>query len=160
MLNHPFRFELARQFLEVSQLCDQTRHRGCRRYDERLEYVVLVAAGLFRDPACTAAVSALVAGPQLERGQVGDVGLPVLVDQVEHGIDRIGGAVWPGDGHGSYGERADTGNAGAGCDGQETTARRIDRRVCGWRAKHAISLGHLDSRPVWSGLGPTRELAS
>ena len=27
------------------------------------------------------------------------------------------------------------------------------RRVCGWRAKHAISLGHLDSCPRWLGLG-------
>jgi hypothetical protein len=24
-------------------------------------------------------------------------------------------------------------------------------RVCGWRAKHAVSLGHLDCRPFWLG---------
>ena len=33
--------------------------------------------------------------------------------------------------------------------GEETAARGIRgkcRRVCGWRAKHAVSLGHLDSQ--------------
>src|SRR5258708_37327066 len=30
-------------------------------------------------------------------------------------------------------------------------------RVCGWRAMHAISLGHLDSRPSWLGLEPGRK---
>ncbi len=43
-------------------------------------------------------------------------------------------------GHGSHGAGADT---GAGGNGEEATPRRIDRRVCGWRAMHAISSGHL-----------------
>jgi hypothetical protein len=32
-------------------------------------------------------------------------------------------------------------------------------RVCVWRAKHAISLGHVDYRPSWLGLEPGRKLA-
>jgi hypothetical protein len=34
---------------------------------------------------------------------------------------------------------------GSGCargNGQEVSPRRIDGRVCGWRAMHAVSLGH------------------
>ena len=31
------------------------------------------------------------------------------------------------------------------CTAEEAAARRIDRRVCGWRAMHAISLDHVDS---------------
>jgi hypothetical protein len=41
--------------------------------------------------------------------------------------------------------------------GEETAARGIRgkcRRVCGWRAKHAGSSGHLDLRPSWLGLEP------
>jgi hypothetical protein len=40
------------------------------------------------------------------------------------------------------GECAHTGGTGAGCNSEETSPVRIDRRVCGWRAKHAISSGH------------------
>jgi hypothetical protein len=36
--------------------------------------------------------------------------------------------------------------------------RRVDRRVCGWRVIHAISLGHLVSTPLWFGLEPGRKL--
>jgi hypothetical protein len=90
------------------------------------------------------AVSAFIAGLQIDRSDVGDVGGPVDLDQFEDGIDRAGGTGWGSGRHGSDGERANAGNAGAGRNGQETTSRRrIDRRVCGWRAKHAISSGHL-----------------
>jgi hypothetical protein len=33
-------------------------------------------------------------------------------------------------------------------------------RVYGWRAMHAVSLGHLDSRPLWLGLEPGRKVRS
>jgi hypothetical protein len=35
--------------------------------------------------------------------------------------------------------------------------RQFDRRVYGWRAMHAVSLGHLDSCPWWLGLEPGRK---
>jgi len=81
-------------------------------------------------------------------------GLPVLLD---HGLDRVG-PDWHGDGLGdvvrrrcSGGEATCPDEAGAGGDGEETAPgwiawrehELIDcRRVCGWRAKHAVSLGH------------------
>jgi hypothetical protein len=73
-----------------------------------------------------------------------DFGSPVCGDQRKGRIDRTRGGAGSGSGgHGSNGERADT---GADCNSQEMAPVR--RRVCGWRAKHAISLGHLDYRVV------------
>jgi len=88
---------------------------------------------------------------------MGNLGSPMCSNQRKRRIDRTGGAGWGARGHGGNGERADTGDAGAGRNGEETSPRRIDRRVCGWRAKHAISSGHLDLRPSWLGLEPGRK---
>jgi hypothetical protein len=70
-----------------------------------------------------------------------DVGRLLLGYHGEGRINRTGDAVWGGGGHGSHGQGAD---AGAGCNGEEMPPRRIYGRVCGWRAMHAVSLGHLD----------------
>jgi hypothetical protein len=44
-----------------------------------------------------------------------------------------------------------------GRNGQKMPPRRIYGRVCGWRAKHAVSLGH-GSELLWPGLEPGRKL--
>jgi len=74
---------------------------------------------------------------------MGDVGRQLLGYEGEGRIGSTCSAVWRGGGHGSHGEGADTGDARAGRNCEETSPRRVDcRRVCGWRAIHAISLDH------------------
>ena len=62
---------------------------------------------------------------------MGNLGSPVCGDQREGRIDRGG--------HGSYGEGADTGNAGAGGNGEETSPCLVD----GWGLIHGTSLERL-----------------
>jgi hypothetical protein len=65
---------------------------------------------------------------------MGLVSRQLLGDQGKGRINRTGGAVWGGGGHGSHSEGADTGDARAGRNCEETSPRRIYGRVCGWRA--------------------------
>jgi hypothetical protein len=97
------------------------------------------------------AVSALKAVLQLERSHVGGMSFSVGLDQIEHRIDRRYAC------EGSGGDGG--GNSAAGSDGKEATSVRIDRHVCGWRAKHAISLGHLDWRPFLARVRAGAEVA-
>jgi hypothetical protein len=59
------------------------------------------------------------------------------------------------DRHGNRGEAADADDAGAGGKGDKASPRRVDgvdcRRVYGWCAMHAISLGHWISVLYGSG---------
>src|SRR5260370_26766180 len=94
--------------------------------------------------------------------------LSVLLDHV---MDRI----WPdwhghglGDifGHRRCREAASPDGARDRGRGEESAPRRIDgrehhgmvycRRVCGWRAKHAVSLGHWILSPLWLRFEPVR----
>jgi hypothetical protein len=93
-------------------------------------------------------------------GRVIEASSSVDLDQGKH---RIRPAL-PGHGHGlGDGRRPRGGGKGASTDGacgsgrgEESSPRRIYRRVCGWRAKHAVSLGHGKPAP---GLEPGRKLA-
>ena len=79
---------------------------------------------------------------------VGDIGRQLLSNQGEGGIGSCCLSIRNGcsDRHGNRGEAADADDAGAGGKGDKASPRRVDgvdcRRVCGWRAKHAVSLGH------------------
>jgi hypothetical protein len=93
----------------------------------------------------TGPIASLKTVLQLERRHVGDMGLPVHLDQFEHGIDRGRQLGWD-----------HTGNGAAGCNGEETAAGRIP-----WR-EHGTFDGHLDcsrfsgclGRAASSGLAP------
>jgi hypothetical protein len=84
-----------------------------------------------------------------------------VVDWVDRRIANRRGA----DRHGDRGEAADADDAGAGGKGDKASPRRVDgsggvdcRRVYGWRAMHAVSLGH-ENASSWLGLEPGRKLA-
>jgi hypothetical protein len=109
------------------------------------------------------AVSALKAVLQLERSHVGDMSFSVGFDQTKHRV-RQGRRRWrDGDGRRNARRHRGGGKGGASTDGacdrgrgEETAPRWIAwrehygvgdcRRVYGWRAKHAVSLGHLGSQ--------------
>jgi hypothetical protein len=78
----------------------------------------------------------------------------MLLNGGEDGIARKNGAGW----NDRQGQGSASGSD-AGSGGEEIAARcgAGYGRVYGWRAKHAVSLGHLDSRPFWLGLEPGRK---
>jgi len=87
-MNQPFRVVLARQLLEVSQLCDQALYRGRRRSDERLECVVLGQASLLNNVVMVAVeIARLKLALPCERSHVSDVGFSVGVDDRKDRID-------------------------------------------------------------------------
>jgi hypothetical protein len=66
----------------------------------------------------------------------------VQLDQLKHGIDR---------GRRGNCRRNCSGNGAARSNGKTTAPLRIDRRVCWWRAMHAVSSGHVEGHPFGSG---------
>ena len=77
----------------------------------------------------------------LESFPVGRVCPAVRLDQIEYRVkDSLGGS---GGSRKRQAKRSATGGSYSGL-GEESAAHGIGkcRRVCGWRAKHAISLGH------------------
>src|SRR5882724_418827 len=91
----------------------------------------------------------------VKRGLVIAVSFFVGFDQTEYRVwqgRRFGSRRRQRDGNGRRDVRrhrrgGKTAGASGACEGgnsKESAPRRIYGRVCGWRAKHAISLGHLD----------------
>jgi hypothetical protein len=56
---------------------------------------------------------------------MGGVRCPLCIDQCEGRINRACGAARRGGGYGGNCERADAGSAGAGCNCEETSPRRV-----------------------------------
>jgi hypothetical protein len=69
---------------------------------------------------------------------MGGMGFSVYLDQIEHRIIHR---------RDSKCGRRHSRDGAAGSNGEQAPPGRIDgkcRRVCGWRAKHAVSLGHVE----------------
>ena len=93
----------------------------------------------------------------IDRLAMGGIGRLLLGDKREGGICSCCLSIRNGcsDRHGDRGEASGADDPGAGGKGDKASPRRVDgvdcRRVYGWCAMHAISLGHLDSLRCGSG---------
>jgi len=154
-----------RDLLKVGKLGDDTGNRGSRCREKRIERVKFGMARRLTYP-----IGCLVADP-FKAFLFDKCGL-VIAASFSVDFDQTKYRIWQGRGNGEArqgrnglgdvrrprgsGKGASTDGACDGGHGEETAPRGIAwrehhgmidcRRVCGWRAKHAISLDHLGSQ--------------
>jgi len=93
-------------------------------------------------------------GEFVDRRQMSCIGFSVLVDGGKNRIGTNGRCYRNGR------RRGGDGRCRHGGLSKKAAAWGNRRRVCGWRAMHAISLGLVDYRPSWFGLEPGRKFAA